>query len=160
MWHKALRHGLRTTLSRICDTGTARRRTLPDCDDGCAALPLPSHPRSSSTLVTNAIKFTPARGLIVIKCTSDGAFVRIAVQDTGIGIPAGEQELIFEPFMQVQRGGVPGNGSGIGLGLAISRELVTSMGGEISVASEVDAGCTFTVFLPKAPSLGITSPGT
>jgi signal transduction histidine kinase len=99
-------------------------------------------------LVVNAIKYTEEGGIEVSLGYQDGAH-RLAVTDTGAGIPADQQELIFEPFEQLQstqRQYLPG----IGLGLALVREVVGALGGQIQLRSQVGAGSTFTVILPQA----------
>jgi signal transduction histidine kinase len=74
--------------------------------------------------------------------------VLVHVSDTGVGIPADKQEVIFEPFVQVRSGSLSREGTG--LGLAISRDLARGMGGDLSVRSEVGRGSTFTISLPQA----------
>jgi signal transduction histidine kinase len=101
-------------------------------------------------LLTNAIKFTPAGGTIAMECGGDERFTRISVRDTGCGIPAEHLEHIFDPFVQVDRNRIESRQRGVGLGLAISRELVEAMGGELSVSSELGAGSLFTISLPTA----------
>ncbi|MEO5718345.1 MAG: PAS domain-containing sensor histidine kinase [Chthoniobacterales bacterium] len=101
-------------------------------------------------LLTNAIKFTPAGGQIALECRSDRRLTTIAVRDTGCGIPAEHLEKIFEPFVQVDRNRIESRQRGVGLGLAISRELVVAMGGELSVASDLGVGSVFTISLPTA----------
>jgi PAS domain S-box-containing protein len=101
-------------------------------------------------LLTNAIKFTPAHGIITIECAGDERFTRIAVRDTGCGIPPEHLSRIFEPFVQVDRNRIDSRQRGVGLGLAICRELVEAMGGRLSVESEVGVGSIFTVVLPSA----------
>jgi PAS domain S-box-containing protein len=76
-----------------------------------------------------------------------GGRVRVDVADTGCGIAANTLPRIFDPFFTTKP-----PGAGIGLGLSISHQIVTSMGGEITVASEHDRGSTFTVWLPVAPA--------
>jgi signal transduction histidine kinase len=74
--------------------------------------------------------------------------VLIHVDDTGPGIPADRHAAIFEPFVQLDRT-LQNPRDGVGLGLAISRDLARGMGGELSVASTVGRGSTFTVSLPR-----------
>jgi signal transduction histidine kinase len=100
-------------------------------------------------LLSNAIKFTPAGGRLALKCKSASETVCIQVSDTGVGIPPDKLEVIFDPFVQV-RAGRAGRDSGIGLGLAISRDLARGMGGELTVESTPGAGSTFTLTLPAA----------
>jgi signal transduction histidine kinase len=100
-------------------------------------------------LVTNAIKFTGAGGRIDVACTHDAEHVRIHVHDTGIGIAADRLDAIFDPFFQADRS-LSNPAEGVGLGLAISRDLARGMGGDIVVTSERGSGSTFTVALPRA----------
>ena len=99
-------------------------------------------------LVGNAIKFTPGGGTISVRGREDGKRVLIEVHDTGIGIPAEKIERIFEPFVQLDRSLTSGQ-EGAGLGLAISRELVRLMKGELTVVSSAGRGSVFTVSLPR-----------
>jgi signal transduction histidine kinase len=100
-------------------------------------------------LVANAIKFTEAGGRVSIECCADGKWIRIDVRDTGGGIPADQLDAIFTPFVQVDASGYRGNDRGVGLGLPISRELARAMHGDITVASAVGEGSTFTLRLPS-----------
>ena len=72
----------------------------------------------------------------------------IQVQDTGRGISADKLATIFEPFVQIDRRGTVESQQGVGLGLAISRDLARAMDGELSVVSTFGAGSTFTLTLP------------
>ena len=99
-------------------------------------------------LISNALKFTPAGGRISLRCiplTEGGAVV--AVEDSGPGMAAAKLERIFEPFMQLDRR-YTREREGIGLGLAISRELALAMGGGLTVRSEEGCGSTFELTLP------------
>jgi signal transduction histidine kinase len=98
-------------------------------------------------LLSNAIKFTPERGTIAVRCSTEGDRACISVTDSGIGIPAPQLEAIFEPFVQIDRHFTSGH-QGTGLGLAISRDLARRMGGDIAVRSAPGAGATFTLSLP------------
>ena len=100
-------------------------------------------------LATNAIKFTPSEGRVTIECRKAEDHVRLAVADTGPGIPADRIEDIFEPFVQLGRSLSSGH-EGAGLGLAISRDLARAMGGDVTVESTAGHGATFTLSLPKA----------
>jgi len=105
-------------------------------------------------LVTNAIKFTPPGGKISVIAERDGDTVRIHVRDTGIGIASADLGRIFSPFVQLDPAGqFPSSGPaprGVGLGLAISRDLARAMNGDVSVRSEPGEGSTFTISLPAA----------
>jgi PAS domain S-box-containing protein len=101
-------------------------------------------------LLGNASKFTPSGGKVSVHWSTDGQRVHITVADTGRGIPAELLSQIFEPFVQVNREIDARKQKGMGLGLAISRELARAMGGDITVHSVVGEGSTFTVSLPAA----------
>jgi signal transduction histidine kinase len=100
-----------------------------------------------ANLLSNAIKFTE-RGKVEIRLRdpSDGVVV-IEVADSGVGIPAEEQAIIFEPF---RRGARAGGVGGVGIGLALSRQLAEAMGGAVGVSSRVGEGSTFSVTLPAS----------
>lgn len=106
-------------------------------------------------LLTNALKFTAAAGSITLACEADDREVRISVSDTGVGIPADRFEEIFEPFFQMHRG-LSRPADGVGLGLAISRSLARGMKGDITVASDVGVGATFTLRVPRTPAPGLS----
>jgi len=100
-------------------------------------------------LLTNAIKFTRGGGELRIDCTGHPDRVDIAVSDTGIGIAADKLATVFEPFVQVDAT-LTRTHEGVGLGLAISRDLARGMGGELAVESELGVGSKFTLTLPAA----------
>ena len=104
-----------------------------------------------TNLIGNAAKFTHRGAIAVSAARDDKGRIRIAVSDTGIGIAPDKIDRIFEKFEQADNSTTRRYG-GTGLGLAISKQLVELMGGEISVASRVGEGTTFTVsvFLPEA----------
>ncbi len=99
-------------------------------------------------LLSNAIKFTPDGGKIRVTALADGNWVRIAVCDTGVGIPPDGTAAIFEPFVQLGRTGTTAQ-AGTGLGLAISRDLARAMAGDLVVAGEPGVGSTFELRLPR-----------
>ena len=101
-----------------------------------------------TNLVSNAIKFT-ARGEVTVTVLYEPGAERhvLSVHDTGIGIPEGERERIFEPFHQID-GSATRSFGGTGLGLAIVRDLSILLGGTVDVESTVGGGSTFTVRLP------------
>jgi signal transduction histidine kinase/ActR/RegA family two-component response regulator len=101
-------------------------------------------------LVGNAIKFTPAGGTITVAASlqpGNEAFLQISVRDTGCGISAEDGERIFDQLYQVESTRRQ-NRKGLGLGLFISRDLVTRQGGRIWVESELERGTTFHFTLP------------
>jgi signal transduction histidine kinase len=100
-------------------------------------------------LFSNAIKFTPPGGRIAAECEVKGDAVLLTVSDTGIGIPADKLDAIFEPFVQL-KDGLADRVGGVGLGLAISRDLARAMSGDLSVESIDGRGARFTLALPRA----------
>ena len=100
-------------------------------------------------LLDNAIKYSPNGGRIALRTITRGRQGVIEVSDEGIGIPAGEQERIFEKFYRLDPSMTRGVG-GSGLGLYIIRELIAHMQGEVTVESQLDRGSTFTISLPLA----------
>jgi PAS domain S-box-containing protein len=100
-------------------------------------------------LLTNAVKFTDAGGQITVSCGRHGDRVRVEVADTGRGIPPERLETIFEPFVQIDRHLTHESQQGVGLGLAISRDLARAMGGDLTVRSEARVGSTFRLELPS-----------
>ncbi len=98
-------------------------------------------------LVSNAIKFTKQGGTISIHCVEDENVVRLSVKDTGRGIATEKLEAIFEPFVQVNKQFT--RDEGVGLGLAISRDLARMMRGDLTAESTPGEGSTFTLTLPR-----------
>ncbi|MFL5576830.1 MAG: PAS domain-containing protein [Gemmatimonadaceae bacterium] len=98
-------------------------------------------------LLSNATKFTDPGGAITIRCEPRDDAVAIRVTDTGVGIPAERLEHVFEPFVQVDAR-LASRQEGVGLGLAISRDLARGMGGDLTVESELGVGSTFMLMLP------------
>src|SRR5436309_2116262 len=98
-----------------------------------------------TNLATNAVKYTP-RGRVVLRAARENGRVMLAVRDTGIGIPAHEQARIFEPFYRAGNG--TNRESGVGLGLAVARDLARMLGTRIVVDSTERAGSTFSLELP------------
>ncbi|MCU0303099.1 MAG: response regulator [Thermoanaerobaculales bacterium] len=96
-------------------------------------------------LVTNAIQAIGAGGRVELAVAGDPEEVRVAVIDNGPGIPPELLERIFEPFFTTKP-----EGSGTGLGLAVSRGIVEKLGGRIEVDNRPGAGCTFRLVLPRA----------
>ena len=94
-------------------------------------------------LIRNAVQAMPGGGTLTMTIGAVDGTVRVAIADTGVGIPPAAREEIFRPFYTTRT-------RGTGLGLAVARGLVTAMGGSLSVESEVGRGTTFTVELPAA----------
>jgi signal transduction histidine kinase len=99
-------------------------------------------------LMTNAAKFTPRRGNITLRARKRDTELLIQVQDTGIGIPKDEQDRLFKPYsrLSADRQRHPG----LGLGLALAKQVVELHGGRIWVESEPGKGSTFSFSLPLA----------
>jgi signal transduction histidine kinase len=97
-------------------------------------------------LVGNAIKFTPEQGSVTLRAISDGEEVVFQVIDDGPGIPPEQISHLFDNFWQARKN----DRRGVGLGLAIAKELVEAHGGKIWVESDVDHGSTFSFSLPMA----------
>jgi PAS domain S-box-containing protein len=106
-------------------------------------------------LLTNAIKFTPRDGHILIDCSADETEVRIQIQDDGIGIPLEKLQLVFEPYVQLSPSGT--SERGWGLGLAISRDLARAMGGDIVAAEAPQSGAVFILKLPRSTRIAPTT---
>jgi signal transduction histidine kinase len=100
-----------------------------------------------NNLVDNAIKFTKRGSVSVRIYRPDETHWALAVLDTGPGIPVEAQEYVFDPFRQIDNS-ITREHVGVGLGLTIVKQLVTLMGGEITLESKVGQGSTFTVVLP------------
>ena len=96
-------------------------------------------------LLSNAIKFTPPGGHVSVSCTREGDRALLRVADSGIGIPPEQLQRVFEPFVQLETGK---RDRGVGLGLAISRELARAMHGELTAESTPGQGTTFILALP------------
>jgi signal transduction histidine kinase len=100
-----------------------------------------------SNLLSNALKFTPEGGRVLLRAGADGPDLVVTVSDTGVGIAPEHQELVFEKFRQAANP-LTREYEGTGLGLSIVRELSKLLGGEVTLRSELGRGSTFTVRLP------------
>ena len=97
-------------------------------------------------LLTNALKFTPAGGTVLVRVSGDDALARLEVTDTGPGVPADELPRVFDRFW---RGRSATGTSGSGIGLAVVAELVRAHRGRVEVHSDPGRATTFTVLLPR-----------
>jgi signal transduction histidine kinase len=97
-----------------------------------------------SNLISNALKFTPAHGSVVVHVQQVGDEIMFAVSDTGVGIPADQLEAVFERFVQVAKN----DRRGVGLGLYISKAIVQGHGGRIWAENKLNGGSTFCFTLP------------
>ncbi len=107
-------------------------------------------------LLGNAVKFTPVNGRIIVTSITTNDMVTIQVIDTGVGIPDDRLETIFDPFVQVDSSRASEQ-QGVGLGLAISRNLARLMGGELTVTSVLGEGSKFSLHLRRAKGNGVVS---
>jgi len=109
--------------------------------------------RVFTNLLSNAVKYNRPGGVVTLSGAAEGGWVRVAIADTGIGIPAEELPHLFEEFHRVR---TPETREvvGTGLGLAIARRLVEAAHGRIEVQSEPGVGSTFSVVLPVAGDAG------
>jgi signal transduction histidine kinase len=103
-----------------------------------------------TNLLDNAIQHTPPGGRIRVVGGPEPGGLAVGVEDSGPGIPAEDLSRIFERFYQVDRARPGGGGRGVGLGLAISREIVQAHGGRLSATSAPGNGSRFTVHLPAS----------
>jgi two-component system phosphate regulon sensor histidine kinase PhoR len=100
-----------------------------------------------TNLVGNALKFTPAEGVITVRVAAEGNFATVKVIDTGPGIPEGLQPQLFQKFTRLAQKATRTN-EGYGLGLAIVKTIVDAHKGQIWVKSQEGQGSTFTVSIP------------
>ena len=98
-----------------------------------------------SHLLSNAIKYTPAGGRIMLVARREGDQVVLSVTDTGIGIPPADRDRVFGKF---ERANAHARQSGAGLGLSLVKSFVELHGGRIEIDSEVNKGTKVTCFLP------------
>ena len=101
-----------------------------------------------TNLVSNAVKFTPEGGRVVIRARVDQDTYRLVVSDSGISIPKAQAALVFTEFSKIDAGPLAAN-KGTGLGLALTKAFVNTMGGSIRFYSRPGRGTTFVVVLPN-----------
>jgi two-component system phosphate regulon sensor histidine kinase PhoR len=104
-----------------------------------------------ANLLDNAIKYTPSRGKITVSAAEEDGQIRLAVSDTGLGIPEADLGRVFERFYRVDKARSREMG-GTGLGLAIVKHIALAHGGTVFVKSKPGHGCTFTMTFPKLKS--------
>lgn len=101
-----------------------------------------------NNLLSNALKYTKSGDFITVSAGVKGTYMEVTVKDTGDGIPQEYLDRIFDKFVQVKGHDIEARGTG--LGLAVSKEIVTAHRGSINVESELDAGSTFKFTIPLA----------
>jgi len=99
-------------------------------------------------LLSNAVKFTPDGGKVALRAKAIGSGIEVAVTDTGVGISAEDQLVVFDEFKQVGRH-YTNKHEGTGLGLALTKRFVELHGGTLRLDSEPGVGSTFTFTLPR-----------
>jgi signal transduction histidine kinase len=97
-------------------------------------------------LLSNASKFSPEKSVINLTVKLDGSDLLVSIQDHGIGISAEDQERLFQPYYRVEQDRHPIQG--LGLGLAVSKQIIEAHGGKIWVISEKGKGSTFSFKIP------------
>ena len=142
------------TLSRL-EKRLGGRPVLTDLPENLPMLPLDSllMEQVFINLIENAVKYTPADSPIGISAYVRQKFLKVQVWDSGPGIPAGDEGLVFDKFY---RGHSSGKQSGVGLGLSICRAVVEAHGGKIWVENRPEAGAAFYFTLPL--ELDLVSP--
>lgn len=111
-------------------------------------------------LISNAMKYTPAGGVVEVSLSQKNGWAYLMIKDTGVGIPAEDLPHIFDRFYRVDKArarGQAGQG-GAGLGLAIAKWIAQAHGGNIDVSSTVGEGTTFTIILPTMVEQTAVSP--
>jgi signal transduction histidine kinase len=108
-------------------------------------------------LLTNAVKNSPQRTEVTVTARGDQGYVRIAVEDQGIGMDQKEVKQIFHKFYRTRKAEESGE-AGTGIGLSIVQQIVEQHGGRIEVASHPGAGSCFTLVLPAAIPAADPSP--
>ena len=131
---RAMAHGIEIAVETAPDVGVVRADEL-------------RMKQVVLNLLTNAVKFTPDGGLITVVADRVGDFAEVCVRDTGVGIPAEDQERIFDAFQQGARNGVADE-EGTGLGLTLTKRIVELHGGRIHLESRPGEGSAFTFRIP------------
>jgi len=105
--------------------------------------------KAISHLIDNAIKYSPERSSVIISTILEADFLRVEVEDRGYGIPAAEQEKIWQKFYRVARSGQDKEEESTGLGLSIVKEIIEQHSGEVRVKSEDGFGSKFSFRIPR-----------
>jgi signal transduction histidine kinase len=142
-------------LQRTFQDGAAQKGVVLSFEVAPDALPVVGDAemleRLLENLISNAIKYTPARGRVAVECRpGTNGMVRLTVADTGIGIPTEDHPRLFTEFFRAANARAIED-VGTGLGLVIARDIVDHHGGRIEVQSRLNEGTTFTIDLPAAP---------
>jgi PAS domain S-box-containing protein len=137
------------TLVRLRAEDAGLTLDIADCDDTIAIYADPDRLQQILlNLLTNALKFTKPGGRVSVECEQIGERVLIRVRDTGIGIPGDQIGRVFDAFVQLDQQPDDVTQRGVGLGLAISRDLAVAMDGNLTAKSTPGEGSEFTLELP------------
>ena len=144
-----------TEVASVLQAAAEQRRVRLAFGDGLAAVPpvmadMTALGRVIANLSENAFKFSPAGETVTIDATSDAQTVKLCIADRGPGIAPAERQKVFLPFYQIAKPVEDAGNRGVGLGLAICRKLVTSMGGSIEFADNAPNGTRALVSLRRA----------
>ncbi len=139
----------KAAIDRVMDSAKKKEMTIRVEGEAGTILAEPSGlTESLVTILDNAIKYSPARSVVVITSTRDVASVMIAVRDQGVGIPPEDLPHIFERFYRADPSRTKLHTDGHGLGLAIAKAMVERMGGTIRATSDFGHGADVTITLP------------
>ncbi len=153
--------GLASAARQVADDKRLRFHTVVDPSLGCVVADRDKLEKIVLNLVFNALKFTPAGGQVDLRAEKQGGEFVLAVADTGMGISERNLPHVFDRFWQAD-GSSKRKYQGVGIGLALVRELVEMQGGKVAVQSQEGKGTTFTVRLSyqKAEPAQGPAPGT
>jgi signal transduction histidine kinase len=144
-------HDVIQTLEAVVQPELQKKALTLSCEPCDTTLSVRADPEKLRQILlnflANAIKFTAPGGRIRVGAEQQGESIKISVSDTGIGIPTDQIIRVFEPFFQVEQGPTR-RYPGIGLGLAIARDLARAMDGEVLLESTLGAGSTISLRLP------------
>lgn len=140
-------HGLSTSVSAVATDKYVKLNTTVDPNLGQITTDSDKLERIGLNLLFNALKFTAAGGRVEINASQQDAWLKIEVSDTGMGIPADQLPHVFNRFWQADTSSQR-KFQGMGIGLALVKELAEVQGGDVSAESEVGKGTTMTVRLP------------
>jgi signal transduction histidine kinase len=144
-------HDVLGTLEALVRPELLRKELTFSCDSSDNALSVRADPEKLRQILlnflANAVKFTAPGGRVAVGAEDLGESVRLWVKDSGIGIPSEQLSRVFDPFFQVEQGPTR-RYPGIGLGLAIARDLAHAMKGEVRLESTVGVGSTVSLLLP------------
>ncbi len=127
----ALTHEIASDIDKVCGEAVLIEETL-------------------TNLLFNALRYTPDGGKVHLAASNNGAFIQIEIRDSGIGIPEGEQEKIFDEFYRAGNARLV-EPDGTGLGLSFARQVVERHGGRIWAGNNPEKGSTFAFTLPRRP---------